>query len=145
MKFLVFDTETTGLPIINFIGPGYLEKWPHIVQFSYVIYDNISNTLEMNDNIIKIPDNIDIPEESIAIHGITKKITKQYGVTLNEAFQKFFEYVEIADYIIGHNIAFDINMVRVEILRKIYKSDHEMLFHNIEKTGEKTGDRKSHV
>ena len=59
MKFLVFDTETTGLPRINFIGPGYLEQWPHIVQFSYVIYDDISNTLEINDNIIQLPDNID--------------------------------------------------------------------------------------
>ena len=136
MKFLVFDTETTGLPRINFIGPGYLEQWPHIVQFSYVIYDNISNTLEINDNIIKIPDNIDIPEESIAIHGITKKMTKQYGVTLNEAFQKFFQYVKMADYIIGHNIEFDINMVRVELLRKIYKSDYERVFHNVEETGE---------
>jgi DNA polymerase III epsilon subunit-like protein len=113
-----------------------LEQWPHIVQFSYVIYDNISNTLEINDNIIKIPDNIDIPEESIAIHGITKKMTKQYGVTLNEAFQKFFQYVEMADYIIGHNIDFDINMVRVELLREIYKSNDELIFHKIEESEE---------
>jgi hypothetical protein len=136
MKFLVFDTETTGLPSIKFIGPRYLDQWPHIVQFSYVIYDNISNTLEINDNIIKIQDNIDISQESIAIHGITKKMTKKYGVKLDEVFQKFFQYVQVADYIIGHNIEFDINMVRVELLRKIYKSGNVRVFHNIEETGE---------
>jgi DNA polymerase III epsilon subunit-like protein len=132
MKFLVFDTETTGLPRIKFICPGYLEQWPHIVQFSYVIYDNTSNTLEINDNIIKIPDNIDIPKESSDIHSITKIMTNKYGVELDEVFQKFFQQVQTADYIIGHNINFDINMIRVELLRKIYKSEHDGIIHNIE-------------
>lgn len=132
MKFLVFDTETTGLPRTNFIGPEYLEQWPHIVQFSYVIYDNTNNTLEINDNIIKISNNVDIPKESTAIHGVTKIMTNKYGVKLDEVFQKFFQHVQTVDYIIGHNINFDINMVRVELLRKIYKSDHNCIFHNIE-------------
>lgn len=134
MKFLVFDTETTGLPTANLIGPQYLEQWPYIVQLSYVIYDDERNTIELKDYIIKIPDNIDIPQESINIHGITKKISNTYGVSIYEVFAEFYYYFKIADKIIGHNINFDINMIRVELLRKIYNSAHSSLINYIKET-----------
>jgi hypothetical protein len=44
MRVLVFDTEATGLPKTKIINPDALHLWPHIVQFSYLIYDT-----ELND------------------------------------------------------------------------------------------------
>ena len=52
MRVLVFDTETTGLPKSKIINPDTLNLWPHIVQFSYIIYDTVlndkRNLLELN-------------------------------------------------------------------------------------------------
>ena len=45
MRVLVFDTETTGLPKSKFISPDTLNLWPHIVQFSFVIYDTEENDI----------------------------------------------------------------------------------------------------
>jgi hypothetical protein len=39
MRIAVFDTETTGLPKSKIINELTLQLWPHIVQFSYIIYD----------------------------------------------------------------------------------------------------------
>ena len=46
MKFIVYDTETTGLPQSKFVKPSLTELWPYIVQFSYIMYDSESNCLE---------------------------------------------------------------------------------------------------
>ena len=59
MKVLVFDTETTGLPETKIINPITLHQWPHIVQFSYVIYDSsLNNIVESKDYIVKLPESI---------------------------------------------------------------------------------------
>jgi len=124
MRFLVFDTETTGLPKSKFISPSTLSEWPHIVQFSYVIYDSSLNSIvESKDYIIKLPESISIPEESTKIHGITKEISKDTGIHINEVLNKFFYYLRGVDRLIGHNIEFDINMIKVELLRLI-NSEH---------------------
>ena len=50
MRFLVFDTETTGLPKTKYISPDTLNQWPYIVQFSYIIYDTTLNDIIAIDN-----------------------------------------------------------------------------------------------
>ena len=122
MRFLVFDTETTGLPQSKFISPSTLHRWPYIVQFSYVIYDSsLNNIVESKDYVIKVPESILISEESTKIHGITNEISGKIGIPINEALNEFFYYLRSVDRIIGHNIEFDLNMVKVELLRIINK------------------------
>ena len=55
MKVLVFDTETTGLPEK---GASIYDnnKWPHIIQLSYILYDLSTNLVLIKDNYIKIDD-----------------------------------------------------------------------------------------
>jgi DNA polymerase III epsilon subunit-like protein len=140
MRFLVFDTETTGLPQTKFINPFTLHQWPHIVQFSYIIYDaSLNDIVESKDYVIKLPESISISEESSKINGITNKISSENGVCLNEVLNEFFYYLRNVDKLIGHNIGFDINMIKVELLRiinnklftteqiKIYKYDLHFL------------------
>jgi DNA polymerase III epsilon subunit-like protein len=120
MKFLVFDTETTGLPQSKFISPSTLNLWPHIVQFSYIIYDSSFNDIvESKDYIIKVPENVMIPNESSKIHGITNDISNEKGVDINDVFLEFFKHLKNVDTLIGHNIQFDINMIKIELLRII--------------------------
>ena len=72
MKVLVFDTETTGLPKKRNTSIYETDNWPYIVQLSYILYDTCNNyIIDMSDNIIKLDENICIPEESTKIHKIT--------------------------------------------------------------------------
>jgi DNA polymerase III epsilon subunit-like protein len=122
MKILVFDTETTGLPNSKIINPDTLNFWPHIVQFSYVIYDiNLNDIVETHDSIINVKDII-IPEETIKIHGITKDISNKKGVAIELVLNEFFYHLCNVDLLVGHNVSFDINMVKVELLRMIYEN-----------------------
>lgn len=122
MRILVFDTETTGLPKTKIINPDTLNEWPTIVQFSYLIYDTTRNDIiETSDDIINVPNNIIITDESTKIHGITNKISSEKGVDIEFVLFKFFEILNSVDEIIGHNINFDINMIKVELLRILYK------------------------
>ena len=72
MKILIFDTETTGL-LPKDVSLYQSDLWPYIVQFSFIMYNTISNKIEMeHDYIIKIPKEISISKES----GIRIKTTK---------------------------------------------------------------------
>jgi DNA polymerase-3 subunit epsilon len=123
MRILVFDTETTGLPQTKIINPDTLNQWPTIVQFSYIIFDtSLNNIIESKDYIIRVAENILIPQESVKIHGITNEISINKGISILKVLNEFFYYLRDIEYIVGHNIQFDINMVKVELLRVIYQT-----------------------
>ena len=44
MKVLVFDTETTGLPV-KWAKVNEVDKWPHIIQLSHILYDTDTNNI----------------------------------------------------------------------------------------------------
>lgn len=122
MRILVFDTETTGLPSSKFINPDALNLWPHIVQFSYVMYDTeLNDIVKTSDTIVKVKEDIIISEESTKIHGITNDISKRNGSHIVLILKNFFDNFRNSDLLVGHNISFDINMVKVELLRLIYE------------------------
>lgn len=121
MRVLVFDTETTGLPQSKIISPDTLKLWPHIVQFSYVIYDTDANDMVVSsDNIVKVGKDVVISEGSIELHGITKEISQTRGIDIIEIINVFCNHLHSIDVLVGHNVMFDIAMVKVELLRLIY-------------------------
>lgn len=124
MKVLIFDTETTGLPETKIISQDTLNKWPYIVQLSFILFDTSTNDIiETKDCIIKIPDEINISSESTAIHNITNEMTKK-GETINDVLKEFFDKLRKVDLLVGHNIEFDINMIYIELLRIIYYKEN---------------------
>ena len=124
MIIITFDTETTGLPKIKMITEKTLHLWPHIVQFSYVIYNNETNTvLKTVDRIIKIPDNIVISEENSNIHGITDTMSKTSGVDIIHVLSEFMEDYNNVDIVVAHNMEFDYNIIKVELMRQIYNDN----------------------
>ena len=137
MKIITFDTETTGLPKIKMITEKTLHLWPHIVQFSYVIYDNeTNNVLETVDHIIKVPENVVITEENSNIHGITDTMSKTSGQDIEHVLSEFMEDFNNADIIVAHNMEFDFNIIKVELMRQIYNdktpiSEKEKLTQNL--------------
>jgi DNA polymerase III epsilon subunit-like protein len=121
MRVLVFDTETTGLPKSKIINPDTLHMWPHIVQLSYIIYDTeLMCMVEVFDYIARMKENITIPPESTAIHGITNEMSNKIGIPIEEILNEFFYYLQTVDTIVGHNVSFDVDMIKIELLRIIY-------------------------
>lgn len=114
MKYLFFDTETTGLPKNRdqaYKGPG---NWPHIVSLSWQVYDN-DQYIKSESFIVK-PSEWTIPEDSIKIHGITNERAIKEGSDLINVINKFMKDVEETRYIIAHNIEFDYNVLMNAIL-----------------------------
>jgi DNA polymerase III epsilon subunit-like protein len=123
MRVLIFDTETTGLPKTKLLTKEVLHLLPFIVQLSYVIFNTVTNRIEViQDHIINIPLDIQISPESTNIHGITKEITLSKGKALKDILFQFIEDYESCDLLVGHNLSFDVNMLKMETMRLIQTS-----------------------
>jgi DNA polymerase III epsilon subunit-like protein len=132
MKILVFDTETTGLPITKNPPVISTHQWPYIVQLSYILYDTTHNiVLDYSDNIIKLPEGISVTKESEKIHKISDEMCKTKGIELKRELVEFNKVLKQADLAIGHNIAFDRRMIIVECIR--HKIHHNFLRNNKKK------------
>jgi len=76
--FLIFDTETTGLPK-NWKAPiTDTSNWPRCIQIAWQLHDKYGNLKENKSFIIK-PDGFDIPYESENIHGIATDLAVAAG------------------------------------------------------------------
>jgi len=118
MRILILDTETTGLPKSRNSSIFDQDNWPYIVQFSYIIYELDTHTIEkMADHIIKLPDGIDIPEVCVSIHGISNEISRQRGVDIVGVLPEFILDMESCELIIAHNMEFDMNIIMAEMVR----------------------------
>jgi DNA polymerase III epsilon subunit-like protein len=123
MRTLVFDTETTGLSKTQIISESTIHLWPYIVQFSYIIFDTEANKIvKIKDSIIKVPETVTISEENSNIHGITTEISFAKGVSLKPVLEEFFSDLNTVDHIVGHNVSFDLNMIKAELQRLIIDS-----------------------
>ena len=79
--YLIFDTETTGLPK-NWRAPiSDTDNWPRCVQIAWQLHDDLGNIIENNSYLIK-PEGYDIPYESEKIHGISTRLAELQGETL---------------------------------------------------------------
>ena len=111
MKILFYDTETTGLILKN--------SFPYIVQFSYIVYNmDIKSIVLKYDEIIHLPESIEIPEESTKIHHITTEMSKNSTVEILDCLKEFIEHCKMVDLIVGHNLVFDNQMVIGELKRQ---------------------------
>ena len=114
--FLIFDTETTGLPK-NYKAPVTdSNNWPRMVQLAWQLHDNSGKLLEAKNYIVK-PDGYDIPIGVSKIHGITTERAEKDGHDLNFVLEEFKKDLENTSYNVGHNIEFDLNIVGAEFFR----------------------------
>jgi DNA polymerase-3 subunit alpha len=114
--FLIFDTETTGLPN-NFNAPlTNFDNWPRVVQLAWQLHAADGSLIEVGNHIIK-PDGFNIPFNATKIHGITTEHALEVGKPIAEVLQIFAEVVSKTKYLVGHNIDFDIHVMGSEYLR----------------------------
>ncbi|MBT5247158.1 MAG: DNA polymerase III subunit alpha [Flavobacteriaceae bacterium] len=119
--YLIFDTETTGLPK-NWKAPiTDVDNWPRCVQIAWQLLDDMGELIEDQNYLIR-PDNFEIPYESQKIHGISTELALEDGEPLDEVLEKFNLSLEKASFVIGHNIDFDANVIGCEFYRKKIES-----------------------
>ncbi len=115
--YLIFDTETTGLPQ-NWKAPlTDFSNWPRCVQLAWQVHDNLGNLVEVKNFIIK-PEGYDIPFNAEKIHGISTDRANKNGMPLAHVLEEFVKDVEKCSFVVGHNVSFDNNIVGCELLRK---------------------------
>jgi DNA polymerase-3 subunit alpha len=114
--FLIFDTETTGLPK-NYKAPiTDSDNWPRMVQIAWQLHDTTGKLLTAKNHIIK-PDGYDIPIGVSKIHGITTERAERDGDDLKLVLEELKIDLANSNYNVGHNIEFDINIVGAEFHR----------------------------
>ena len=114
--YIIFDTETTGLPRDYNAPMSDVDNWPRLVQIAWQLHD-AKGKLISNHNYIIRPEGFTIPYNAEKVHGISTKRALAEGHELKEILQIFREDVVQAKFLVGHNIGFDINVVGSEYLR----------------------------
>ncbi len=114
--YLIFDTETTGLPKSWNAPITDTDNWPRCVQIAWQLHDELGNVVEHNDFLIQ-PDGYNIPYDSERIHGISTELASEQGIPLAEGLELFNAALKKTKFIVGQNVGFDINIMGCEFYR----------------------------
>ncbi len=114
--YLIFDTETTGLPKNWNLPYTHTDNWPRCIQIAWQLHDEMGNVLEHQDYLVK-PEGFNIPFDAEQIHGISTELAEQRGVPLAEVLAKFKEAMSKTKFIVGQNVGFDLNIMGAEFHR----------------------------
>jgi DNA polymerase-3 subunit alpha len=115
--YLIFDTETTGVPHNKSAPITDLDNWPRLVQLAWQLHDAKGKLLSHHSYIIR-PDGFDIPFKAEQIHGISTRRAMEEGVNLKDAFAEFIGDLKLTKQLVGHNIEFDISIIGAEFIRQ---------------------------
>lgn len=115
--FLIFDTETTGLPRDYKAPLTDSDNWPRMVQIAWQLHDKSGALTEAKSYIVK-PEAFQIPFQAAKVHGITTEKALRDGLELAWVLDEFNKVLDKTVYVIGHNVEFDLSIAGAEFLRK---------------------------
>lgn len=114
--YLVFDTETSGLP------QGRDPKQPshfataRLVSISWIVLDADMNVKQKGTKLV-YPSDFVISPGSVAVHGISQAYALQHGEPVCNVLKAFYEALASCSILVAHNISFDIGVVLSECYR----------------------------
>ena len=114
--YLVFDTETTGLPRDWNAPLSDLDNWPRVVQVAWQLHAADGSLVEACDFLVQ-PDGFNIPFGAEDIHGISTELARTEGLPAAEVMAKLRDALARAEFMVGHNLKFDLNALGAEFLR----------------------------
>ncbi len=113
MRYLAFDTETSGVDVFN----------DHIVQAVLSLYDGDENTL-IKEREWFIDPGIDIPQGAVDVHGFSNEFLKEHGKptkdVISEISDTLIEWYDEAQYdtvLSIMNAPFDTSILNAELAR----------------------------
>jgi len=114
--YIIFDTETTGLPRDWNAPITDTSNWPRVIQIAWQLHDDMGRLIENKDFLIR-PEGFDIPYDAERIHGISTELAVKYGESLEDILILFNEALAKAKFVVGQNVGFDINVLGCEFVR----------------------------
>ena len=114
--YLIFDTETTGLPKRWKAPITDTDNWPRCIQIAWQLHDALGNCIESQDYLIQ-PEGFNIPYDAEKIHGISTALAEEQGVPLLEVLEKFNDVLNKTKFVVGQNVGFDLNIMGAEFVR----------------------------
>lgn len=118
MISFVFDTETTGLPVKH--APASHPDQPEILQLCGMLCDDTRVYSMFN---VYVHGDTPVPDSAFQVHRIDREMTARVGITRTRMVQIFSSFAEKADVIVGHNLQYDMLMMRVAMIRENGKPD----------------------
>ncbi|MGL5820093.1 MAG: 3'-5' exonuclease [Sarcina sp.] len=104
MKLLIFDTETTS------IKPG------SICQLSYILINtDVKPQVTEGHNFFFTVEEMDPEAEKVHKFSLEKLYELSNGLYFDDQYEQFLEDFMNADFIIGHNVPFDIKFLKHEL------------------------------
>mgnify|MGYP006191770221 CR=1 FL=1 len=120
--YLIFDTETTGLPKSWSAPITDTDNWPRCIQIAWQLHDEMGNLVEHQDYLVK-PEGFNIPYDAERIHGVSTELATEQGISMIEVLEKFNIALSKTKYIVGQNVGFDVNIMGCEFHRFNIGSD----------------------
>lgn len=123
MRYLFFDTETTGLPRDYRAPATDVDNWPRMVQLAWLECDFHDGDMpkfvhgDVVSEMIRPGGEFEVPERAVAIHGITTERAERLGSYLNDVVGSFNNAVARANIIVAHNTDYDKKIVGAEASR----------------------------
>ena len=114
--YLIFDTETTGLPKRWDAPITDVDNWPRCIQIAWQLHDEMGNCVEHQDYLVK-PEGFNIPYDAEKIHGISTELAQEQGIPLDEVLEKFNDALSKTKFVVGQNVKFDLNIMGAEFVR----------------------------
>ncbi|APU67850.1 DNA polymerase III subunit alpha [Christiangramia flava] len=124
--YLIFDTETTGLPKRWDAPLTDSENWPRCIQIAWQLHDEMGRLVEHQDYLVQ-PEGFDIPYDSERIHGISTELAREQGVPLREVLEKFRTALGKSKFVVGQNVGFDVNIMGAEFIREDFENNLQEL------------------
>lgn len=118
MSYFAFDTETTGLPTTRAKPTkDNISAWDNCRMLSMAIVEfNAEHKILATNHMLVYPDNFQVA--ATEIHGITEEMAKSEGKSFVEVFGIISELIDCCPRMVGHNISFDINILKAEVIRR---------------------------
>lgn len=121
MKIMLFDTETTNLPLWR--EPSTHPDQPHLVQFTALICDGAPERETDFVNLFIRPNGWIISDENAALHGVTQDRALAEGIDERIVVQRFLSMIGKADLLCAYGIDFDLRIMRIAMLRSGLSKD----------------------
>ena len=114
MSVLTFDTETSGL--YDFTKPADDPSQPRVIELAAMLHTGPGATVSTVDLLVK-PDGWIVPDDVVALHGITIEMCEAEGRPIREVLDAFTALMDEADLITAYGVDFDLKAYRGEARR----------------------------
>jgi DNA polymerase-3 subunit epsilon len=114
--YLVFDTETTGIPRSHDAPASDIENWPRLIQIAWLLADAEGRELGSQAFIIR-PEGFVIPDGATRVHGSDTQTARRLGIEVSGALDAFATDLSAAEILVDHNVRFDERVIGAEFFR----------------------------